>query len=245
MLPNKVGIVGHGEIGKSIEQLYGLHQIKCQICDINRRDDMIDCDVLHICIPYNNKFVDVVSKYINEFNPRCVIINSTVQVGTTRTIQNNTGKQIVHSPIRGLHPNLLAGILTFKLFVGSDNSETAKYVEQLYTKLGVPSVAICDNTETTELAKLLDTTYYGICIAFHKEVKLLCDKYNLDFNKVMTEYNETYNIGYTVLGKPNVVRPVLKDVPGPIGGHCVVPNAEILTEIWDSKILELILKYQG
>ena len=100
------------------------------------------------------------------------------------------------------------------------------------------------NSETTELAKVLSTTYYGVIIAWHGEMKKICDKYNVNFEKSVTLWNETYNRGYLTLGKENVIRPVLYPPPPSIGGHCVVPNAKILKKEVISKALDLIMDYE-
>lgn len=241
----KIGIIGYGEIGKSLEELYKDAQITPNIKDLNREDDMLHCTYLHICIPYSDRFVDIVKDYVNQYKPDVVIINSTVKMGTTTELIQAIGKNIFcHSPIRGLHPNLKKGMLTFPMYVGTNSQDIFNTVQRMYKRIQIPQVIHCDKPETTELAKLLDTTYYGLCIAFHKEVKTLCESNNLNFDEVMTEYNKSYNEGYPKLGKPNVVRPVLLDMPGPIGGHCVVPNAEILKTFWNSEVLDLIIKYK-
>lgn len=245
MLKNKIGIIGYGEIGRSIDQIYKNKGFCPEIKDFNVNGDLTNCDYLHICIPYTDSFVDIITDYVRQYSPKIVIINSTVQVGTSNRIYYITNVPVVHSPIRGIHPNLVDGIMTFKMFIGSTVSSALVKVYELYEYLGLKNIVSCDKSETTELAKLLDTTYYGLCIAFHKDVKELCNKFNLNFDQVMTEYNKSYNQGYTQLGKQNVVRPVLQDMLGPIGGHCVVPNAEILSNIWDSKVLDCILKYKG
>jgi UDP-N-acetyl-D-mannosaminuronate dehydrogenase len=239
----KIGIIGHGQIGKAIEDLYNCNGVICDIYDIGLDlNEMYNCDIIHICIPYDEYFVDACAKYMETLKPEITIINSTVQVGTTRQLEK-FGK-VAHSPIRGVHPKLLRGIQTFKMFVGTNDPYVGEIVANHYTDLGTGSVVICKSSETTELAKLLDTTYYGLCIAFHKEAKALCDEVGVDFEYAMTEYNSSYNAGYEHLGKREVMRPVLQDMPGPIGGHCVVPNAKILQKIWDSEVLSLIGKYE-
>jgi UDP-N-acetyl-D-mannosaminuronate dehydrogenase len=94
------------------------------------------------------------------------------------------------------------------------------------------------------LGKLLDTSYYGICIAWHGEMKKFCDKANVDFNEVVVDFNETYNDGYKKLGKLNVIRPVLYPPQNGIGGHCLISNAKILSKYLKSKSLDLILRYK-
>ncbi len=90
----------------------------------------------------------------------------------------------------------------------------------------------------TEMAKIMSTTYYGWNIIFEKEMKKLCDREGLDFEKVYSDWNETYNEGYRKLGMGHVVRPVLEDMPGKIGGHCITPNCKLIDTFLTRTILE-------
>jgi UDP-N-acetyl-D-mannosaminuronate dehydrogenase len=236
-----IGIIGYGEIGSSLHKVYsndGKHSVGIVDPHLGYENDLHDCKVLNICIPFIPDFVNVVNNYINEIKPNITVIHSTVAPGTTSQI---SGK-VCHSPVRGLHPNLDTGIKTFVKYIGSeDYSVSQEYASHLHA-MGIKS-QICKSSKTTEYAKLLDTTYYGVCIAFHADVMRLCEDENLDFDEVMTLYNKTYNEGYSALGKSNVVRPVLYGT-NKIGGHCVVPNALILQDYMQSGFIDQILKYR-
>lgn len=242
----KISILGYGEVGKAIGLLYSQRQIRFYVRDLTiSNGDISETSVLNVCIPYVNQqgFVDAVSKAITDSGAKLVIIHSTVAVGTTRHL-SELFKQtpIVHSPVRGVHPNLYEGLLTFPKLIGSVSEEATKLAKQHLFELGVYSHS-CRNPETPELAKLLDTTYYGACIAFHGEAAAACKAFDADFEDAMTFFNETYNAGYTALGKKNVVRPVLYPPKEKIGGHCVVPNAVILNDQFNSELFALIAKY--
>lgn len=237
----KIGIIGYGEIGSSIAKVYESYK-KFDICIVdpyqNRNDDISDVEILNICIPFIENFVSVVQEYILQSNPRYTIIHSTVAPGTTKLI----GGKVCHSPMRGLHPNLDLGMKTFLKYIGPEDKESANLYQEHLDDLGIKSY-ICKDSKTTEYAKLLDTTYYGVCIAFHADVSKVCENEELDFNEVMTIFNQSYNEGYTKLGKSNVVRPVLYSTKK-IGGHCVVPNAKILKKYMDTKTVNSILDYE-
>ena len=99
-------------------------------------------------------------------------------------------------------------------------------------------------SKTTELGKLLSTTYYGLCIAWHGEMAKMCKKLKIDFDQTVTDFNKTYNQGYKKLKMPHVIRPVLYPPKNnKISGHCVIPNAKILQKIFKSGSLEVVLKY--
>jgi hypothetical protein len=188
-------------------------------------------DVIHICIPYSEKFDEAVEVYSDLYlnSGGLIIIHSTVPLGTSAKFN------AVHSPIRGVHPNLAGGIRTFTKFFGGPRAAEAAWI---FAQLGIEAVT-SPRAEDTEAMKLWDTTYYGWNIVFEKAVKAYCDKHGLDFKVVYTWANEGYNEGYAKLGMSNVQRPVLKDYPGKIGGHCVIPNCKLLN---GNDIADFILK---
>jgi UDP-N-acetyl-D-mannosaminuronate dehydrogenase len=229
----KIGIVGFGEIGQALYHLYTQNNITPFVKDVKRDDGLENCSILNISIPYSKDFEAVVVEYLKTLKPELAIIHSTIPPGTTEKI-NKVFSNVVHSPVRGVHPNLLEGLKTFVKVVGGDLApEAAKHLESLGLKVHVFS-----SSASTEVAKLLDTSYYGVCIAWHQYGSDVCEKLDVPFEEAMTFFNETYNDGYKKLGKENVVRPVLYPPKGKIGGHCIVHNAELLGEILDSSLLQ-------
>ncbi|MSU54409.1 MAG: hypothetical protein EXS48_01025 [Candidatus Staskawiczbacteria bacterium] len=233
MKTNSVGVLGYGEIGQAIAKFYKNPKIK----DLKRDDGLLGVDVLHVCIPWSDKFVAIVKKEIAAIKPKLVIIHSTVAPGTTKKIGGN----VVHSPVRGVHPNLHEGIKTFVKYIGADQEKIGKAVQKhleslsIKTKLITPAMA-------TEMGKILDTTYYGVVIAWHGEMYEICKKFKLDFQQVVTDFNNTYNEGYTKLGKKHFVRPVLYPPQFGKPKHCIVPNATILKKYYQSPVFQLLLK---
>ena len=257
----RIGILGFGEIGRAIEELYVSVSpkeiaFKVRHKDLNKDEGIINSRYLHVCIPYSDDFVDQVCECIEKENPDSVIIHSTVQVGTTRKIMEKSGlNKICHAPVRGVHPNLFEGLKTFPMYLGYDKTwdrcgEFIKGVEFHFARIGVKTKIVRD-FETSELAKIASTTYYGMCIAFHGEMQSLCSEMGLNFEDVMTEWNKEYNRGYTKLGMDHVVRPVLSPPDKKIGGHCVTANAKLLQDyVYNDvgtetrQVTDLILKYE-
>jgi len=233
---NKIGIIGYGEVGQAIAKFYPNPRIK----DLNKDDDLKGVEILHICIPWSEDFVKIVRKEIKKIKPKLTIIHSTVVPGTIKKI----GGRVVHSPIRGMHPNLYPGIKIFVKYIGTDNKRAGDLAKKHLESLGIKTKVFYPSI-TTEIGKLLDTSYYGLCVAWHGEMKKLCDKYGINFEKAVTDFNQTYNKGYKKLGKLNVIRPVLYPPEKGITGHCVTQNAEFLKKYFKSKALDLILEYKS
>jgi len=202
----KVGILGYGEIGRAIDELYIIAGEQPLIRDLERNDFAKGMDVMHVCIPYSEKFTGVVHRNQIDYKPKLTIIHSTVPVGTTQ--RHNRYANTVHAPVRGVHPNLVEGLKTFVMYIGYEDKEIAIKAESILSKLGIDTVIVKDSRHT-ELAKLLSTTYYALCISLHAYANKLCDSEGLDFDNVMTNWTDTYNEGYTKLGMASVVRPTL------------------------------------
>lgn len=244
----RVGILGYGEIGKAIYNLYSetsslSGDLVLGVRDLDTNYFQKDMDVMHVCIPYSNRddFIGVVTNNQLEYKPKLTIIHSTVAVGTTKYVHQPT----VHAPVRGMHPDLTESIRTFVMYIGYDSTPAMKKALKVLTELEVTVKPVRDSRHT-ELAKLASTTNYGIQISYHAYINRLSDSLGLNFDDVMTNWNETYNEGYKELGRENVTRPILyppKD--DKIRGHCVLPNTKLLeSQFGEDEILSAILRHE-
>ena len=232
-----VVILGLGEVGSALESICKDAGHKTYVIEKEWRDNFEEkIDVMLVNIPYFDDFPIVVSAEINNINPKLVIINSTVNVGVTRLIQETVGEEITvtHSPVRGVHPNLKEGIKTFVKYVGATDPDKAEEAIEFLEGLGIKTRAF-NSPEETEMFKLLSTTTYGIYIAWATEIKRICDKHKLDFDNVYTDGNLTYNVGYMELQMPWAVRPILKPNVGGFFGHCVYENTQLLDKKLQNK----------
>lgn len=236
----KIGVLGYGEVGRAVAKFY----VKPKIKDLNMDDGLIGVDVLNVCIPWSRNFLGIVEKEIKSIKPKLVIIHSTIAPGITKKLSDKFSGMVVHSPIRGLHPNLYEGIKTFVKYVGADDKKSGLLAKKHLESLGIKTRVYYPSV-TTELGKLFDTTYYGVCIAWHGDMKKICDKFGVDFTKAVTDFNETYNYGYLKLNMKNVVRPVLYPPKNDtIGGHCIIENAKVIKDFYKESFgVDFVLKY--
>jgi len=224
----KVVVVGLGEVGRPLFELASRHHeaIGVDIEPPKQRTENVD--VLHICIPFEIKdFIGETARYIDLFKPAVVIINSTVGVGTTRAIAERTGTPVVNSPVRGKHVRMLEELQHYTKFVGATDPASAQLAAEHFESMGLKT-KILSAPEATELAKLTETTYFGLMIAWAQELERYCDQINQDYAEVTSFYDEIKFF------------PPVKYFPGVIGGHCVMPNIEILSKFDDSPVLKAI-----
>lgn len=224
----RVVVVGLGEVGKPLLQIVSEHHdvIGVDITPPTERFDEVD--VLHICYPFQIKdFVGETARYVELFKPEVTVINSTVAVGTTRAVAERTGAVVVNSPVRGKHARMVEEMRSYAKFVGGLDLISAQDAADHFESVGLKT-RILSSPEATELAKLTETTYFGLMIAWAQELERYCDQAGQNYGEIVSFYEE---IGFF---------PKVKYFPGVIGGHCVIPNIEILRKLDDSMMLRAI-----
>jgi UDP-N-acetyl-D-mannosaminuronate dehydrogenase len=227
MRRDKVAVVGLGEIGKPLFELVSRYHNAVGI-DISPVERIEQVDLLHICYPFQiTDFIGETARYIALYRPSLTIINSTVAIGTTRTIAEQTRTAVVNSPIRGKHAHMLEEMQTYTKFVGAVDTRAGEQAVKHFESLGLKTKLLA-SPEATELAKLTETTYFGLLVAWAQEVEWYCAKWGEDYDDVVSFYEE---ISFF---------PPVKYFPGIIGGHCVMPNIEILNKSDYSPILAAI-----
>jgi UDP-N-acetyl-D-mannosaminuronate dehydrogenase len=150
-------------------------------------------------------------------------------VGTTRAIANRTGRTVVNSPVRGKHVKMMEELQHYTKFVGAMDRAAGEQAAKHFESMGMKT-RVLSAPEATELAKLAETTYFGLMIAWAQEVERYCDRAGQDYAEVVSFYDEIKFF------------PAVKYFPGVIGGHCVMPNIEILSKSENSAILAAIKK---
>ncbi|MDC0450399.1 GDP-mannose dehydrogenase [Nitrosopumilus sp.] len=221
-------ILGMGEVGQTLFDLLVDRKFDCVGIDLDNskckkysENEVIkNPEYLHICIPGElTGFTDIVLNWINKIkNIQVVIIHSTVKPGTTKIIQEKLSIPILFSPVRGVHKRFLNDIKKYTKFISFDGAEIDSKIkrdlENRFEKIDWMST-----TKTAELAKILvDTTYYGWLINYAQVTKMICEKENIDFDEMWKFADEIHeNLGN---------RP--KMFPGIIGGHCVIPNLNLV-----------------
>src|SRR6266516_2283126 len=198
--------------------------------DINQPASVSQCDVMHICFPFqSDKFVRQVVEYIHQYRPALTVINSTVAPGITRRIAVESGTAVVNSPVRGKHARMQEELLHYTKFVGALDPLSGQRAVEHFEAIGMKAKLLA-SPEASEIAKLTETTYFGLMIAWAQEVERYCVKFGTNYDEVVSFYDEIKFF------------PSAKYFPGVIGGHCVMPNIAILRQQFPSGILDAIVK---
>jgi UDP-N-acetyl-D-mannosaminuronate dehydrogenase len=222
-------VVGLGEVGKPLHTI--LKRQEPGIIGIDIEPAQVDkpVGIMHICFPYidSAQFQSAVAGYVLKYAPKVVVINSTAVPGTTRSIETETGVPCVYSPVRGKHTKMVDELLTYVKFVAGTNMQASEQVREHFKAAGMKSETMT-TPEALELAKLLETTYFGLLIAWAQEMNRFAETVDADYLEVGKFFRE---IAYL----PNVLFQ-----PGYIGGHCVMPNIALLQRRFQSEFLEIM-----
>jgi len=231
-------IVGLGEIGTALSEIIKDHsKYLLQTRDLTEHHIVLPIDIMHICYPWTETFIETTVNYMTRYKPKLTIIESTVLPQTTRMLWDLTHKMpIVHSPVRGSHKeNIKSGLLRYTKFIGGicDNKYT-RQAEHYYQTLGLKT-CVCKNSLTTEFIKILSTTYYGLLITWWQEIRRISNKFRLSENEIRQWF-----LTNTLESNFQHTRPIM--YPGKIGGHCVLPNLNLLKQVFPSKFIDVILE---
>jgi UDP-N-acetyl-D-mannosaminuronate dehydrogenase len=246
MPKESVLIVGLGEVGHALFELFkesGKFDVYGFDLDKEKMRSIVGdvelpktVDVMHICYPNikQENFVKTTLDYIKKFKPKLTIIESTVAPGTTQKIFEISKSPVVNSPIRGMHKSLETmkrDILFWSKYIGAPTKDLANTTEKHFQKLGLKTKVLKSPVET-ELAKLFETIYRAWMIACFQEMHRISRHFGADFNEVVDMIEDIHRVHFN---KP-------LHFPDVIGGHCLIPNTELLLESYDSEFLRLILK---
>ncbi|MGI0082371.1 MAG: GDP-mannose dehydrogenase [Nitrosopumilaceae archaeon] len=231
---NKKDVVaGLGEIGMPILQLIS-KAVSTVGYDINqklmnekkfRKYENLDTRFLHICISFNKKFIPNVVSLYKKFQPESIVVHSTISPRTTSRLQSLLPIPVIYSATRGVHKRMLYDLKRYtKFYAIEQDAPRVRWASSSYSKLmkkcGVKTKKM-PNPVTLELAKIIvDTSYYGWLINYAQLSNMIAIKHKVNYDEMWSFADEIHKF----LGN----RP--KMFPGFIGGHCIIPNLDLVSD---------------
>jgi UDPglucose 6-dehydrogenase len=269
---NKIGIVGQGYVGTAVKTIFKqyydvlTYDIKNIISNTSSLEELVNkTNIIFVCVPTpmnedrscNTSIVEDVISNINDLvkmnklnhiddSDKIVVIKSTVTPGTTDRLNiENDSLSVIFNPEFLTEANFIDDFKNQnRIILGGKRPGTTK-VKQVYSKV-LPNAKIIKTGSThAEMVKYMTNAFLATKVSFANEINLICDKLNVDYDKVV-EY-ATYD---SRLGKSHW------DVPGPdthygFGGSCFPKDINALIHlaaelniplntipaVWDTNIL--------
>ena len=238
----KIGVVGQGYVGTAVKTAFEKHY-KTFTFDLNGNCncesilDLVDeSDIIFVCVPTPMKKdgscdVSIVESVIDEIEDvdisgKIVVIKSTVPPGTTERLnQKCENIQVIFNPEFLTEANYIEDFKNQnRIILGGVRPATTK-VKQVYSKVLPKTKVIKTGSTHAEMVKYMTNTFLATKVSFANEMKQVCDKLDIDYDKVV-EY-ATYD---DRLGKSHWA------VPGPdgklgFGGSCFPKDINALISL--------------
>ena len=223
-------IVGLGEIGyplfKILEKkipIDGYDKIK----KLNSENfpNITEIEFMHICFPFTKSFQKEILSLVKKFDPKVIVIHSTISPNTTLKLQKQLDLPVIYSATRGIHKRMNRDLKRYtKFFSIYDFAPNSKWAVRTFKnkmrKCGIKNKQMSQPI-TLELAKIVcDTSYYGWLINYAQISQIIALKNKVDYNEMWSFADEIHKF----LGN----RPRM--FPGFIGGHCVIPNLDLIDD---------------
>ena len=247
----RIGIVGQGYVGTAVKSAFEKYY-ETNTFDLNGRcnckdlDELVcDSDIIFICLPTPMKkngscdvsiVEDTVSKInkIENCNNKIVAIKSTVPPGTTEKLNKDCENiSVLFNPEFLTEANFIEDFKNQnRVIIGGSKPESTT-LRQVYSLVFPNAKIVKTDSKTAEMVKYLTNTFLATKVSFSNEMKVLCDKLDIDYDKVVE-----YSIYDERLGKSHWA------VPGPdgkfgFGGSCFPKDLNAILHL--SKELNLNL----
>ncbi len=242
----RIGIVGQGYVGSAVKEVFSKHYEtntfdlngNCTCRDMNELID--NSNIIFVCVPTPMKKdgscdTSIVEGVVTELDNlalvrqcsnRVIVIKSTITPGTTERLNKQCEHiQVVFNPEFLTESNYIEDFKNQnRIILGGPRPGITK-VKRFYSKI-FPKITIVKTGSThAEMVKYMTNTFLATKVSFANEMKMLCDKLNIDYDKVV-EY-ATYD---DRLGKSHW------SVPGPdgklgFGGSCFPKDLNAILDV--------------
>ena len=232
-----IGIVGQGFVGNAVYQKFKnyydvLTHDKDDTKSTSTLDNMVHlCSTIFLCLPTPMKSdgscdVSILENVLQEIDlisdnyefgvtKRTIVIKSTISPGTTQKWNNKyESLRLVFNPEFLTERNAVKDYENQnRIILGGPRPATTE-LKQIFSKVFPKAHIIKTDSTHAEMVKYLTNNFLSVKVSFANEMYQLCDKLNIDYDKVV-EY-ATYD---DRLGKSHW------NVPGHdgdfgFGGHC-------------------------
>jgi len=244
-----IGIVGQGFVGSAVKAgLENFFQIETfdlikEKSTCKSIQELVDkTNTIFVCIPTPmNKdgscYTGFVDKVLDELNQAAhfdgmgyvtlnIAIKSTIPPGTTELFNKKyNALNIVFNPEFLTEANAINDFKNQnRIIIGGPRPASTKF-RQIYSKAFPKVKIIKTGSATAEMVKYLTNCFLAMKVSFANEMYQICDKLEVDYDKVVEYAQHDDRLGYSHW-----------NVPGPdgdfgYGGHCFPKDVQALIQV--------------
>lgn len=187
----KIAIIGHGVVGQAYNALFK----DALIYDVNKESNTKEeineqCDIALISVPTPMQDggkcdISAVESSIKWLETPLIVIKSTVPVGTTKRLRQETGKKIIFNPEFLRAATAAEDVLAEKDIIIGGSPSDAESLIKAYSDAYDHSVSYHFTTsDNAEMIKYMRNCFLSTKVIFLNEMKEIIDKMGLDFEKI-------------------------------------------------------------
>lgn len=186
-------IVGYGAVGRGINQLFQSAVPYDPPLGIGEQSAVNDCRFAFVCVPTpmaqdGSCDTSIVEEAVSWLESEFIILRSTVPVGTTDRLREQSGKKVVFQPEYGPaetpdHPfNDLRKVRW--AILGGEREHTIPVADLYKTTFNADFVIQQTDAKTAELTKYMENAFLAAKVAFCNEFYDIAQGYGVDYNEL-------------------------------------------------------------
>ena len=199
-----VGIIGLGYVGTALKEGFKpkhnieIFDLRPELSTCSSIDDLVSkTDLIFICVPTpmnedGSSNLDIVYNVVeqisnsNSTNNPILIIKSTISPGTTQMLNDKYEKlQIVFNPEFLTEANFVEDFKNQNRIILGGPRDATTILKQFYITVFPKTPIIKTGSTYAEMVKYLANTFLATKVSFANEMKIMCDKLNIDYDKVI------------------------------------------------------------
>jgi UDPglucose 6-dehydrogenase len=232
-----IGIVGQGFVGNAVYQKFKnyydvLTHDKDDTKSTSTLGNMVHlCDIIFLCLPTPMKSdgscdVSILENVLQEIDliadnyefgvtKRTIVIKSTISPGTTQKWNNKyESLRLVFNPEFLTERNAVKDYENQnRIILGGPRPATTE-LKQIFSKVFPKAHIIKTDSTHAEMVKYLTNNFLSVKVSFANEMYQLCDKLNIDYDKVVEYATMDDRLGKSHWNVPG------HDGDFGFGGHC-------------------------
>jgi UDPglucose 6-dehydrogenase len=186
-------IVGYGAVGRGIHQLFPTAHAFDPPLGLGSQEQVNQARFAFVAVPTpmrtdGSADVSIVEEAVSWIESDYIIIRSTVPVGTTDRLRQETGKTLIFQPEYGPaetpdHPfNDLRRVRW--VILGGDRNDTMPVADLYKTTFNADIVIQQTDAKTAELTKYMENTFLAMKVTFCNEFYDIAEGHGVDYNEL-------------------------------------------------------------
>ena len=253
------GIIGMGYVGTALKEGFKsiyeavTYDIDSSLANCNSIAELVSqTKIIFLCVPTPMKndgacdlsivesVINLIDESIKVKSDKIIIIKSTVPPGTTSKLNDQYKNfSLIFNPEFLTEANFINDFKNQSRIILGGDIDISEKIKNFYYKIFPDAIFICTDPTHAEMVKYLANTFLATKVSFANEMKVICDKLDISYTKVVE-----YACYDDRLGNSHW------SVPGPdgklgFGGSCFPKDINALIKIasdldLDTKILKSV-----